>query len=300
MIPVFDLHCDTLTEMYEKSLPFDFSGLNVSAEKLSHFSPYIQVCAIWSNASLSDNDAFLRYKEVVKYKNLQNMYFCRSASSMRDKSFILAVEDARILSGDISRLDVLKSDGVKILTLTWRDVSCIGGAWNTSYGLTDFGVQTVIKCFEHGIIPDISHASEKSAFQVFELAEKYGKAILATHSNSYAVCRHKRNLCDEAFLRIKSLDGRVGISLAPEHLSDSGKADFSDILKHIEHYLRLGGEDIVALGCDFDGVSSLPCGISGIADLEKLYLALCNSFGTRCAKKIFFGNAYRFACKNLK
>lgn len=300
MIPLFDLHCDTLTKMCANGFSFSSSPLNISKEKTKVFSPYIQVCAIWSDDSLSDKDAFLRYKEVVRYKKRQDMYFCSSVRKFRESSFILAVEDARILDGDISRLEKLKNDGVRFLTLVWKGSSCIGGAWNTNEGLTDFGKEVVSHSLELGIIPDISHSSRKSANDILSIAEKRDLPAVATHSDSYSVCKNERNLTDYEFLRVKSLGGVVGISLAPEHLSDTGKATVKDILNHIEHYLTLGGEDTVCLGCDFDGVSSLPDGIKDVGDLKNLYTSVSDEFGRGVAEKIFFQNAYAFARKHLK
>lgn len=300
MIPLFDLHCDTVTEMCANGFSFSSSPLNISKEKTNCFSPYIQVCAVWSDARLSDKDAFLNYKEVVRYKKRQGMYFCFSVEKFRENTFILAVEDARILEGDISRLEKLRNDGVRFLTLVWKGVSCIGGAWDTNEGLTDFGKEVVLRSFELGIIPDISHSSRKSTDDILSIAEKRNFPAVATHSDSYSVCKNERNLTDQEFLRVKSICGIVGISLAPEHLSDTGKAKIKDILNHIEHYLMLGGEDVICLGCDFDGVSSLPDGINDVGDLKKLYPLVSDEFGRTVAEKIFFQNAYDFARKHLK
>lgn len=300
MIPLFDLHCDTLTKMCANSFSFSSSPLNISKDKTKFFSPYIQVSAIWSDNSLSDKDAFLHYKEVVRYKKRQDMYFCSSVRKFRENTFILAVEDARILEDDISRLEKLKNDGVRFLTLVWKGVSCIGGAWNTNEGLTDFGKEVVLRSLELGIIPDVSHSSRKSTDDILSIAEKRDLPAVATHSDAYSVCKNDRNLTDYEFLRIKSLGGIVGISLAPEHLSATGKAEITDILNHIEHYLMLGGEDTVCLGCDFDGVPSLPDGINDVGDLKKLYSSVSDEFGRAAAEKIFFQNAYDFARKHLK
>ena len=89
------------------------------------------------------------------------------------------------------------------------------------------------------------------------------------------------------------MNGLVGISLASEHLS-SGQATINDILKHIYHYLSLGGENSVCLGCDFDGIKSLPQEISSIYDLNKLFYLIEKSFGIEIALKIFFSNSFKF------
>ena len=82
--------------------------------------------------------------------------------------------------------------------------------------------------------------------------------------------------------------------MAPPHLNKSGMADISDIIAHIGHYLDIGLADNICTGCDFDGVSSLPAGITGIGDIEKLSAAVEKEFSADTAEKIFFRNAERF------
>ncbi|MBQ9744701.1 MAG: membrane dipeptidase [Clostridia bacterium] len=294
MIPLFDLHCDTLSELYLGNFSFSSAPLHISLDKCTGISPYRQVLAIWSDNSLSSEEAYERYKSTVSYAKKQGIDFVKDFKNIYKEKFILAVEDARLLNNDISRLDTLYSDGVKILTLCWRDTSCIGGGWNTDNALTPFGIDVVKRCFELGIIPDISHASLSVMHQVTQLARKYSKTIIASHSNSYTVCKHDRNLRDENFLQIMSLGGLVGISLCPQHLTEDGNADIHHILNHIEHYLSLNGEDSICLGCDFDGVSTLPNGIKNISDIPLLFNESVKKFGYRVSEKIFYENAYSF------
>ena len=75
---------------------------------------------------------------------------------------------------------------------------------------------------------------------------------------------------------------------------NGGTADIADILAHIAHYLDIGLENNVCMGCDFDGVSSLPAGITGIRDIEKLGAAVEKEFSSDIADKIFFRNAESF------
>lgn len=299
MIPLFDLHCDTLLELYKQNKNIKNNDLHISLEKTSSFSPYVQICAIWSDASLSNDEAFEVYKNVVNYSKNQ-LQFSINLKNTTDKCFILAVEDARILNGNLERLDSLFNDNVRILTLNWKENTVIGGGWDTDSHLTDFGKKTVKKCFEIGIIPDISHSSINTANDVFYLAEQFKKPVIASHSNSYSVCDHKRNINDEQFNWLVKNNSILGISLASEHLSKNNQATIKNILDHIEHFLNLDGENTICLGCDFDGVSSLPQKICSINDLTLLYGEIIKRFGKIIAQKIFFKNAYNFMSKNLK
>ena len=297
MIPLFDLHADTLSSMYKNKELLSKNNLHISYEKAEFFSPYLQVMAIWSDFRLNNEEAYKNFFKVLSYARENGCKFTTRKDELNDRTLILAVEDARLLSNDIERLNVLYQNGVRVLTLNWKGESIIGGAWDTERGLSLFGKNVLKRAFSLGIIPDISHSSVKSAYEAVELASAYSKPIIASHSNSYGVFNHKRNLSDELFAEIKMLGGVVGISLAPEHLGES--ADVRTVINHIFHYLNLGGENTVCLGCDFDGVSSLPYGISSIFDLKILYFELIKEFGQEIADKIFYKNAYSFFQKSF-
>ena len=111
------------------------------------------------------------------------------------------------------------------MTLLWGGETCIGGSHDTSTGLTEFGKQVVKRCFELGIVPDISHASINTAKSVADIADELGKPFIATHSNSRVVYDHERNLTPELFSRLVLSGGVVGISFCPKHICDETKEE---------------------------------------------------------------------------
>ena len=194
MIPLFDLHCDTMLSLYKENYTLDSSTLHISNHKTSNFSPYTQVMAIWSDYRLYSEDAYKQYKNVVEYAKELNVNFARKFTDMLNGGKILAIEDGRIVENHISRLEEFKDDGVKIITLSWSGINQICGSWDTDASLSEFGKDFVKKCFDLSIIPDISHTSPETTKEVIALAKKHNKTIIASHSNSYSVCNHKRNL----------------------------------------------------------------------------------------------------------
>lgn len=302
-----DMHCDTLTELYLGGYSINDAPLHISLKNAKPFTPYIQVAAVWTDKSLSDDEAYERFFRVTDHIKQDPSVRSGEAQICHTKSkldfavnsgiptFIFAVEGARILAGDITRLRRLYDEGVRLITLQWSDSDCIGGAWNTNEGLTDFGRQVLCEMARLGIAADISHASDKTASEILDIADECDLRVCASHSNSRSICSHRRNLTDELFRRVKEHDGIVGISMAPEHLSDSGTADISDIRRHIYNYLSIDGENTVCLGCDFDGISTTPAEICGITDVTKLWSTLENDgISEDILTKLFFGNAHRF------
>lgn len=300
MIPLFDLHCDTFSEIFKNNYRLYDAPLHISLKKAQGFSPYIQVCAIWSDYHLSNDEAYEHYKKTLSYIKNQNITLCKNYHEFSKLSFILAIEDARILNNQLQRLDALYDNDVRVITLNWNGVTCIGGGWDTDVGLTAFGTSVIKGCAEKGIIVDLSHSSAKTQEETLSLAQELKFSPIFSHSNSYSICKHGRNISDDIFKKIVSQDGLVGISLYPLHLNIHGNANMESIISHIEHFLNLGGTKNICLGCDFDGITSLPYGITSISSLASLYTLIEKKFSEQIAKRLFFYNAYDFFSKNLK
>ena len=308
---LFDLHCDTATRLLSEKQGLYDNDFHVSLKKAEYLDDYAQVMAVWTDRRLSDAEGYSRFFEVVdnlkneimvnrgKVALVEDFSELNDAICSKQRAMVLAVEDARILQNDLSRLDALRAHGVRLLTLNWYGETCIGGGHDTDIGLSDFGVRTVERCFEIGIIPDVSHCSFKGAKMTIELANEHKKPIVATHSDSYSVNPHTRNLLDEDFIAIAKLSGLVGINLCPSHLSKNESADICDIMKHIEHYLSLGGENVLAMGCDLDG-TNLPNGFSSVYDVYKIANEMQRlNYSDELINKIMYNNAFTFFKYNL-
>ena len=179
------------------------------------------------------------------------------------------------------------------MTLTWNGSCEIGDGALVKHpsGLTEFGRQVVRNMEEYKMAVDISHASDPLFYEVAEMATR---PLVASHSNSRAVCSHPRNLTDEQFGMIRDSGGLVGLNFYPAFLENSGEASYLSVLKHAEHFLSLGGEETLSIGSDFDG-ADMPNGIRGIQDIGILYEAfLKHGYKEDIVKAIFFENAYKF------
>ena len=307
---LFDLHCDTALELWLQKQPLCDNSLHVSLKKTAPYEAYVQIAAVWSDRRLDDEAAWRQYLAVsdafaAEIARTPGARLAADAASIAagaaagERVFVPAVEDARLLGGDLSRLETLSARGVRILTLLWGGESRIGGAHDTAAPLTPFGREVVRRCFSLGITPDVSHASRAAADEILSLAEAAGRPAVASHSNSYAVFPHPRNLTDAEFARIAALGGVVGISLAPMHLTD-GPCTADTVAEHVLHDLSLGGEDVLCLGCDFDGIPAAPEGLGDVSRLGALADALASrGVPPRVVDKIFFENAFRFAQRNF-
>lgn len=297
-----DLHCDTPLEMYKHSCNLENDLLHISLAHTNAYEAYIQCAAIWSDYRLHAEEAFDVFKKAAKdFRTKAGSLLCTDGKKLTDAgtAFILCVEDARILCGNMDRLFQLYLEGIRVLTLVWKGHSEIGGGWDTNEGLTLFGHSVVEACFALGIIPDISHGSWALCKDVLKMAKDAGKPVIATHSNAYAVTHTSRNIPDTLFRSIAENGGVTGISLCPAHLTADSTCTSDDVLRHIEHYISIAGEAAVCLGCDFDGIDETPEDLYNISCMESLYDKVSCRLGSRTADKIFFENAFHFLKKHV-
>ncbi len=313
-LSLFDTHCDTAYELYHRSVHLDQNDdCHISLEHAAVYEQYAQYYAIWSNKRLDDEGCWQDFLKISdnfaaelaripdKVAAVTSPDELEAAIKAKKHAAILAVEDARLCAGQLERLDILKARGVRYLTLLWGGDTCIGGSHDTQNGLTEFGRAVVRGCFERGIVPDVSHASEQSVDDLLPIAYKYKKPFIATHSNAYSVWRHSRNLRDRHFAAIRELGGVVGVSLCPAHLKDlaTGPATAETVFAHVDYYLSLGGEDMVGFGADWDG-TSLPEGFSNVSHLSAVAeIMAAHNYPETLINKIFWKNMYNFAMKNL-
>jgi membrane dipeptidase len=298
-----DLHCDTALRIYIKKSGLCKNDLHVDAEKAKIYNKYSQIFAIWSDSDKTDDENYEDFFKIRDYFiercSENDIMLCTTLEEYEEHKnknrAILSVEGAKLLSDDINRLDVLYEHGVRFLTLMWNGICKIGGAFNTDEGLTDFGREVVKKCEELGIIVDLSHSSDRTVADVFEIANK---PVVATHSNSRSVFIHRRNLTDEQFSEVKRRGGIVGISLCGPHVGE-GSVFIKDVIKHIDYYMALGGENTVCFGCDFDG-APLPEDVKSIADVARIAEDLKNiGYSDELVENIMYKNADNFIANNL-
>ena len=73
-----------------------------------------------------------------------------------------------------------------------------------------------------------------------------------------------------------------------------------NIIKHIDHFLKLGGENHIGLGSDFDGVSYLPSGIRGVESMKDIITAMKNhGYSNKIIENICFNNFFHILYKIL-
>ena len=141
------------------------------------------------------------------------------------------------------------------------------------------------------IIIDISHLSDQGADDVFALTES---PVIASHSNVRSICGNARNLSKEQIKELIRRNGLLGLNFYNEFVGHGQAA--ADLCRHIDAVLELGGEQILALGSDFDGCGSqLAAGIRGVQSIPYFREVLeREGFAPDLIDQIVWKNAERF------
>ncbi len=295
----FDLHCDTLYKSVTQNRTLNDSSCEVSVDRGRAFDKWTQCMAIWLPDDMNENDQrelFLKaHKRLSEESALHQIPVISDDfdTANNDYNFIFTVENAALLAGDIRNIELLRKHNVRMITLTWNAENCIGGGADAPHiGLTDFGRRCIPEFERSSIIIDISHASDRLFYDVAEIATK---PLVASHSNSRAVCPHRRNITNEQFDVIKQSGGLVGLNFHRDFLSSApDTVSVKDVLLHAEHFLSLGGEDVLSIGSDYDG-SDIPADLKGIEKIPFLYEEFLKiGYTEQLVQKIMYYNAHNF------
>ena len=277
------------------------NGFHTDLERLHKFAPCAQVfavCAETLDRPVEKADAMLRRlsQEIEENSDIVtlclNFHDIKKAAESGKVAVFISIEGCE----QISSLESAYQDGVRVLHPTWNfDNELCGAAMGSGKGLTEKGRAFVKKAQHMGFALDMSHISERGFWDTLEACEK---PVIAGHSNAKALCNVPRNLTDEQFNALVDVGGGAGINLYPEFLG-LGK-DINAVIAHIEHFLSLGGERSVFLGCDFDGIDSTPTGLDGVHKLDKLYNELLNrNYPEALVRALFWDNLYDIMEKML-
>ena len=247
----------------------------------------------------------------------------------------LSIENAWPLGDDPTLMRSFYAMGVRIAgfahfrTNQFADSSTDKAKWD---GLSPLGVQLLAEMNRLGVVPDLSHSSDRTLDDVLRLSKA---PIVLTHSGCKAVFDHPRNI-DDAHLKALAAAGWViqinsvyvkGLKqsaereaamkaleakypedrkltaaerqamLAERHAIDAKypevRASFDDVMANLLHALKVAGVDHVGIGLDWDGGGGV-IGLEDIADLPKITRALLAAGYTEAdVAKIWSGNVLR-------
>ena len=215
---------------------------------------------------------------------------------------LIGIEGGYSIDDSLALLREFHQAGVRYMTLThsrtttWADSATDAPKWG---GLSPFGETVVREMNRLGMLVDLSHVSEETMLDAMRVSDA---PVIFSHSSARAVTNHTRNVPDSVLSRMAEDGGVVMVTFVPGFVSEANRqwgidvgaeiqrrgldtsdtvaleaamkpwtdahprpnATIADVVAHIQHVRDVAGIDHVGLGGDFDGVTSLPDGITGV------------------------------------
>lgn len=226
----------------------------------------------------------------------------------------LGMENGSPLAGDPALVEHFARRGIRYVGFAHSKANAYA---DSSYdenepwqGLSPAGHALVDELNRRGVMIDISHLSDRAAWQVIE---RSAAPVIASHSSlRHFIPGFHRNLADDMVSALGANGGVVQINFGSGFVSRAAQewrrnraaadgdapypfASIDDVLDHIDRTVQLAGIDHVGIGSDFDGVGdTLPIGLKHVGHYPNLVAGLlARGYGEDAIAKILGGNLLR-------
>lgn len=326
---VVDTHNDVLSYMTDDSYDIGVSSLgkyHTDIARMKQGGLTAEFFSVYIDRSYAKDGGSARraldmidyvYRAAEKYPNdfmlAYSVADIRRAKKQKKIAALMGIEGGHAIEDSLMALRDFYRLGVRYMTLThnntnnWADACCDTAKHD---GLSDFGKEVVREMNRIGMLVDVSHVSDKTMSDVFDVSTA---PVIASHSSARALGDRPRNIPDDLLRRFTKNGGVVMInfypgfidakviaasnertarlkpqidSLTEQHKDDAKKLEeetnkllaanplpitpLSVLIDHFDHVAKVAGVDHVGIGSDFDGVPSLPVGMEDISKLPNL------------------------------
>jgi len=172
----------------------------------------------------------------------------RRAKAERKIGLIYGFQNGAMMGRDARRVDIFADLGVRVFQLTYNPTNQLGDGSmaKENRGLTPFGREVVARLNACRVMVDLSHSGEQTCL---EAARVSTAPISINHTGCRAVTDLPRNKTDAELRLVAEKGGFIGIYFMP-FLNASGHAHAEDVVAHIDHAVKVCGEDHVGIGTD--------------------------------------------------
>lgn len=171
------------------------------------------------------------------------------AKSDGKMGIIFSFESADMFEGKVDRIELFRNLGVRVMQLSYNRKSPFGAGVMepTGGGITPLGREAVAKMNAQGVALDVSHANAQTTADAIAVSSK---PVLMTHAGCASVHPHPRNKTDEQLRALAAKGGVMGIYDLPYLAASPKQPTTDDYMAHMEHALKVMGEDHVGVGSD--------------------------------------------------
>jgi membrane dipeptidase len=172
----------------------------------------------------------------------------RGAKAAGKTGLIYGLQDGVSFEDDLGRLAALQHAGIRVIQPTYNRRNLLGDGCMEAAdaGLSRDGLAAVEQIQQLGILLDLSHCGRKTASDAIALAKR---PVSFTHTGCYALAEHPRHRTDLELRTVADTGGVSGIFIMP-YLARGAQPTAADVIAHLQHAIKVAGEDHVSLGTD--------------------------------------------------
>ncbi len=203
------------------------------------FELSVKDVALWDALIRRKSDALIKVWSAVDI---------RRAHQENKLGVIYGFQNAAQLGSDVRRVETFANLGVRVIQLTYniRNALGDGAAMAENKGLTDFGREVVAALNQQRVLVDLSHSGENTCLDALAASKQ---PVAITHTGCRALADLPRNKSDRELKLLADKGGYVGIYWMP-FLAIGRQPVAADLIAHIEHAIKVCGEDQVGIGTD--------------------------------------------------
>lgn len=192
----------------------------------------------------------------------------RRAKADEKMGIILSFESVDMLDGKLERIELFRNLGVRVMQLSYNRKSPFGAGVMepNGGGLTALGHDAVKKMNALGVAIDLSHANAQTTSGTISASSK---PVIMSHAGCAAVHPHPRNKTDDQLRALARKGGVMGIFDLPYLTASPKQPTVDDYMSHMEHALKIMGEDHVGVGSDAS-IKPFDTSSKGMAQFEKI------------------------------
>jgi len=209
------------------------------------------------------NDAaFERSKETLKqwkthieahpdvFLHVQNAADLDRARNERRLGIIFTFQGTEPLGEDADRIPMFREMGLRVMQLTHNRRNLVGDGCMEAgnAGLSKFGYQVVERLNAEKLVIDLSHGSPRTTSEAIRASKA---PVLIGHTGCRALADLPRNVADAELRALADKGGVAGIIFWP-YLRVDAQPMAIDVIRHLEHAIKVCGEDHVGIGTDSD------------------------------------------------
>lgn len=163
---------------------------------------------------------------------------------------IFTFQGTEPLGEEVDRIPMFKEMGLRVMQLTHNRRNLVGDGCMEpgNAGLSKFGHQVVERLNAEKLVIDLSHGSQRTTSEAIRAS---AAPILIGHTGCRALADLPRNVGDAELKALADKGGVAGIIFWP-YLRVDTQPMAIDVIRHLEHAIKICGEDHVGIGTDSD------------------------------------------------